>query len=424
MSSLAQAVFTRLSPRAFAAFTFEILNSDYGDLIEKSSIGPGVFRRLLPMSEGWMGHRPYEGVYVNHFMPSELFTGKAPLIDAEAVGDVLDRIRAYYAHEPPIIEEGGADDIARISPLAALYLLINTAGLGLDETRKTLVPQWHSIVESAGFDSLKSVMVGSFDTFAATFDMANLERVLANVITSEKEGLCITVFPDATRVRPFAFEKPVFAGVAQTLLTPCETAYLPAQYEHRPLVEEFESLLRPETKEGALESFLAAHYRDIFGPEYDRIEAQLWLRFPELDITGHERRLDLFLRNSVQGDWELFELKRAVPITTIDRHLPVFSSQLHHAVEQVRNYSRILKQHAVKERLAREGIEYFEPELNIVIGRTPQLDTAQWRRLLKNNSQDVKILTYDRLLSELRLRLDDREQLLRSRGGHSRSLGE
>jgi hypothetical protein len=54
-------------------------------------------------------------------------------------------------------------------------------------------------------------------------------------------------------------------------------------------------------------------------------------------------------------------------------------------------------------------INYSEPSLNLVIGRTPQIAHDQWRWLTKKAASGVRILTYDNLLDSMRLRLEDRE---------------
>src|SRR5262249_31267329 len=155
-------------------------------------------------------------------------------------------------------------------------------------------------------------------------------------------------------------------------------------------------------------------YLDIFGSKYDRIENQIWLRFPELDITGKERRLDIFLRNSIANDWELYEIKRVIPLTSSYRDIPVIAKEILFAIQQTKNYERILSQQEVKDKFAREGIEYCEPLLNVVVGRTPQITHEQWRWLKASNSEKVRILTFDDLLGEMKSRLTEKIDFLRS----------
>jgi len=168
-------------------------------------------------------------------------------------------------------------------------------------------------------------------------------------------------------------------------------------------------LLSNNPKEATLENFLESHFRDIFGPNYDRIETQIWLRFPEFYISNRSRRLDIFLRNQIEKDWELFEIKRLVPLTGNYRDIPVLSREITTAISQVRNYVRILQQDKVKQSMYREGIEYFEPELRLVVERSPQIETEQWRRIVADSSNGVKIITFDNLLDQMRARLASRE---------------
>lgn len=105
--------------------------------------------------------------------------------------------------------------------------------------------------------------------------------------------------------------------------------------------------------------------RIFFGDKYDRIESQLWLRFPEVDAGRRERRIDLLLRNSIKNDWELFEIKRPIRLTKTYRDMRVLKSEVSYAIQQARNYGEILRQDKVKKHFASEGIEYCEPVLNL-----------------------------------------------------------
>lgn len=153
------------------------------------------------------------------------------------------------------------------------------------------------------------------------------------------------------------------------------------------------------------------YYKDIFGYKFDRIEPQIWLRFPELDIANKNRRMDIFLHNSIINDWELYELKKIIPLTKTYRDIPVFTSEINSSIQQIKNYYRILQNHSVKEKLQRDGIEYFEPTLSIVVGRTSELSHDMWRWLVTTN-KEIKILTYDDLLAEMSMRLKSHSEFL------------
>ena len=77
---------------------------------------------------------------------------------------------------------------------------------------------------------------------------------------------------------------------------------------------------------------------------------------------------------------------------------------------KAKNYQKLLAQDRVKRALADDGIEYYEPVINIVIGKTPSLPTANWRRLV-SQEKELNILTYDTLLEEVRLRLSTMEKI-------------
>jgi len=91
----------------------------------------------------------------------------------------------------------------------------------------------------------------------------------------------------------------------------------------------------------------------------------------------------------------------------------VFSKEVSNAIQQVRYYEKLLKQEKVRREFSKEGIEYFEPELRIVIGRRPQISQQDWWWLIKSNENNVKITTYDDLLAEMENRLKDRCEILR-----------
>ena len=52
----------------------------------------------------------------------------------------------------------------------------------------------------------------------------------------------------------------------------------------------------------------------------------------------------------------------------------------------------------------KEGIEYFQPEIHLIIGRSPEISNAQWRRIISDESS-LNILTYDDIYKSAELRL-------------------
>jgi len=84
---------------------------------------------------------------------------------------------------------------------------------------------------------------------------------------------------------------------------------------------------------------------------------------------------------------------------------PIFIGEVIAAIQQLRNYQDILLQNTVREHFRNEGIEYFYPEMRLVIGRKPNMSVNQWRKLKSSYENNIKILTYDLLLEEMRSRL-------------------
>lgn len=53
----------------------------------------------------------------------------------------------------------------------------------------------------------------------------------------------------------------------------------------------------------------------------------------------------------------------------------MFVSAVYESITQVRNYKRLLEQDKVKRALADEGIEYYKPEINLIIGKKSSIPT-------------------------------------------------
>jgi hypothetical protein len=233
-----------------------------------------------------------------------------------------------------------------------------------------------------------------------------------NFLACDADGVSISLSNRSVEVAHFTFENSLTGGVLSNRKQPYEPVFISKLKQKAEAIVEFEALLRADTKEDDLEKFLAAHYKDIFGSKYDRIETQIWLKFPELDIASKARRLDVFLRNSIANDWELFEIKRVIPLTGIYRDIPVIAKEVTFAIQQIKSYERILSQKTVRDKFAQDGIEYFEPSLNLVVGKTPQITHEQWRWLLASNGERVKILTFEDLINEMKIRLTEKLDFL------------
>lgn len=248
--------------------------------------------------------------------------------------------------------------------------------------------------------------IGNINTFLDSPEIKKdgIRKFLINFFDFYDDGLSISISDDKAFVSSILHERE-FSGLLTTnnsILSPV----IRRVEKNNEIINEFNHLINANVKERVLEEFLQENYQLIFGERYDRISTQLWLKFPELDIGGKDRRMDIFMRNSVSEDWELYELKRAdVQLTKTRKDIPMFMSTVSDAMAQVRNYKRILMQDNVRKKFEQDGIEYYEPEINIVIGKNPNLLPKQWRRLVTSEN-DLKIITYNDLLCEAKERMN------------------
>jgi hypothetical protein len=277
----------------------------------------------------------------------------------------------------------------------------NYYSLKEDAYQELLFPFFETLIDNLEIDAVPAI--GSIDSFLE-LAKEDTERNLGRFIENYKSGISIS-FKDEIRVNEFISEKYLTSGVLPNSLSPCESIFQISN--NNEIIKEFEHLISDNTKEVQLELFLKDHFQTIFGEEYDRIETQLWLKFPELDIINSNRRINLFLRNAVHRDWELVELKKAnVSLIRKNRDIPAFTKAVHDGIQQLLNYKNILNQDIVKKKFAMDGIEYCIPDLRLVIGRDPDIPIAQWRSLKASNENNLKITTYTELLNGLKRRYD------------------
>lgn len=132
------------------------------------------------------------------------------------------------------------------------------------------------------------------------------------------------------------------------------------------------------------------------------------MHFPELDIAGKNRRVDLMVHNRLENDWEIIELKKKIPLVKNYRDIPVFSSELSGAILQLKNYYNLLLQERVRESLKRDGIDYYYPRLKLIVGGSINTSHKQWMHLLSNaRSEGIEVLTYEKLIQEMKMRFLD-----------------
>lgn len=246
--------------------------------------------------------------------------------------------------------------------------------------------------------------LGNINTFLRQAEKSNddLNGIVSSFFKETNDGLSICISEDEISVSHFVGgnEFPGITAHTHSIIHPVVKLKSMSN-----VLAEFNALLNCDPKEQILEEFLRAHYRFIFGEKYDCIATQLWIRFPKIDIGNSDRRLDIFMRNSVTSDWDLFELKRpSVQLTKTIRDVPMFTSEVCNAIAQVKNYKHLLSQDSVRRQFEREGIEYFQPEVHLVIGRHPEIANRQWRRIIADEPS-LKILSYDNLYKAAENRL-------------------
>ena len=254
---------------------------------------------------------------------------------------------------------------------------------------------------------------GNINTFLNASSKSDVEvwRILQNFFAENDDGICISLSDYGVQTSRFITEND-FTGVTRQSMSLIQPIIKKIN-DTNDILNEFNKLIFSDAKERVLEEFLYQYYQEIFGGKYDKISTQLWLKFPDLDIGDKNRRLDIFMRNTLKDDWELYELKRSnINLSKTISDVPMLISGVNDAIAQLKNYKHILAQDKVKRALAEEGIEYYEPEINLVIGKKPSIPTAQWRRLLAGNRDDIRLITYDTLFEEAKQRLSDIGKLL------------
>ena len=405
---LIKAVLSRFTSATFKQFIRELFTREECEpLPEANYLGDGVFCESF--INAYLGNLCR--VLVLQHLPLSLFTN--PRIEAlssdPTLTERLMRIKEMF--------QGRAGYFGMVSPelvkatqLRSLAFLLNLSGVQKERYFDEIIPQYSQLARSLGLHA-PVTMVGSYDSFT-DLNGDRVKSVLKRLLSSGSDGIAIQITPSGPGVLSFGSQTSFESGVLLSNICPYEPVVASLAQQNEQLIREFEELLRADGSEEQIEQFLVAHAKEIFGEKYDRVESQIWLRFPELDIAGKERRTDLFMRNAVSSDWDLFEIKNPISLVRGYRDGPVFVAEVAHAITQLKRYSHLFATPAVREQLKRSGIEYFEPTLNLVIGRKPQIPLQQWRWLLANHDKDVHLITYDDLLGEMKVRLNEHAQLL------------
>ena len=391
----------------FMAYYFANVYEDTEFYIENHPTIKNVLLRL-----GYGFPERFTDAYIIHSIPYELYENPLDIpVDSPYIRKILHRV--FEEYNDKIVFGNSSEYGIYDSSLQGIYFVNNLYGFPIEYYKDYLNIEYNKLVEEIGtyfshnhgfighFGEIFSG-VGNLDSFVS-FSLDNTIALL-NSYNNDVFETSISFSEGILKVRRCSFDKYITSGIGKVTKSPYCSLIAERINEKNEIINEFEDLINREPSESELEKFLTRYYKDLFGSIYDRIETQTWLKFPDIDITHKDRRLDIFLHNSIVNDWELFELKRIIPLTRTYRDVSVLTAEICYSIQQLRNYGRTLSNHAVKEQLKRDGIEYYEPSLNLVVGRESTLPHDQWRWLVSTN-KEIKILTYDDLLSEMVNRL-------------------
>jgi len=396
-------ILSTLNREAFTSFIFELWKlEDYkSDLKYQKikSIGTEMFEQHYWDKSNEIGVYENQGfnVIIPFFSPIELFSK----VDEKAVWDTeLIKKLKKYKRRISRRESSWQYSLDGMYHMPLISFASNFEGLNQDFYFDNLIPKFANLVDKIGLEA--EIAVGGCDSFLE-LNPENTITAFKNFINKEEKQFSISISGDKFELGYFKYDKFLTNGLLRNSKYPYEPVYI-NNHDKSEIIKEFEHLINKRVPETKLEKFIAQHYKIIFGEKYDRIETQLWLRFPELDISNKNRRLDIFLRNSIERDWELIELKNSKKLTRTYRDIPTFTCEIQNAIQQLKAYEKLLAQSKVKNKFAREGIEYFSPELKLVVGRKPDISIEQWRFLKSTNENNLKIITFDDLLESMKIR--------------------
>jgi hypothetical protein len=396
-----KSIIHRFDRNTFEAFFQTLLNksdSYHGQVKQLESID----RRILECS----AERFYQSVdvFLMDYQPYEIY--KQFTLDSLDMSSIIELAKSY------ITKRDYRQDAWLPIDGITLYVINNFDSEKIGICDELLCEKYEKDIIKLIDNGNYRVGTGNINTFLnSTNNQSEMQVVLSNFLEEYDEGLRISISDSGLFASRFLTQNE-FSGVTQktsSIITPVYPKIIAADT----VLLEFNRLINSDTSESKLEEFIREHYQVVFGTRYDNIMTQVWIRFPDLDIGNRNRRLDIMMRNVNIGDWELFELKKSnVQLTKSESDIPKLTAEVHDAIAQAKNYKRLLEQDRVKRVLAAEGIEYYQPEINLVIGKKPSISNAQWRRLKSDNENGLKILTYDTLLKEAKDRLSEIEDYL------------
>lgn len=394
--STAENILSKMDKETFWRFSNKLFKPNYTEFQEIEDLH-------IPASRGLevtgIGHC-YQFVYLLDYFPQQIFTELNKVqISTKEIEKSLKLLDEKIAHDFDSYPKNSTP--WSLATLEWIYLISNIKGIKNDDYEQYILSQYEKSFEAVFSNT--PLAFGNINTYIdqqSDVVLKELEEFLFN----SPDGIVFEITKDSISVNEFYLQDIIESGVTRQTLMPLQSILRINKQKNK--IKEFEEVINNGT-EKIIEEFIKDNFKFVFGNNYDRIETQIWLKFPHLDINHKNRFMDIFLRNAITDDWEIFELKKGSKITTHYRDLDVFVSEVYKSIEQVRNYADILNQEEVKKKLAFDGIEYCEPKLNLVIGRTPKINQKSFRRLIERNSKEVKIITYDILLKEMNYRVED-----------------
>lgn len=391
-----------LSQEDFGVFCYHMLSSDYGDNLKDCF---GIKDSFYTKTEsGLVSPAMLTMVFLVDYLPYELFYDpyKIPF-DNPPIRKRLEAIISQF-NKSPVIFHCGCNISALDNDIGGLFFFNHIVGPQREFFLDVALKDYQKMASSLGLGKKVNglditVGVGSPYSYVE-YEPQDVISAL-EYVDSHNEQIAIEYSNEGYEVNKIRQGKYVSSGVGRA----SGEIYFPCSLTRKAdnICKEFEQLLNSNASEKLLSDFIIENYNYIFGFKYDKIETEVCLRFPELDIAGKNRRIDILAHNYVENDWELIELKKKIKLCSDYRGVPVLSRELTGAIEQLKNYYRIMQQERVREHFLREGMEYYNPTLKLIVGGSKNVSHKQWRQML-SSVNGVHLITYDSLINEMKAR--------------------
>lgn len=390
-----------LSQEDFITFCFNMLKNTYGKNLRNCSNIEGAF--YAKSESGLVSPIELASIFILDYLPYELFEDPREIpFDNPLIRKRLISIKEEFDKSPAVF--GGLCQPVLDNVIGGIFFFNHIIGPKREFFTEVALGKYEKMLIELEMNNKKiglgiSLGIGCPNSYIDNTPQSAISAL--EYVESYNEQLTIEFSDHGYEVNKICQGKYVSSGVGRIsgdILFPCLVSRK-ADY----ICIEFERLLNSNSSEKILSDFIIENYRDILGFKYDAIESEVGLRFPDLDIAGKNRRVDILVHNCVENDWELIELKKKIKLSTIYRGQPVFSHEIIGAIQQLKNYYNILQQDRVREYFLREGIEYYNPSLKLIIGGEKNVSHKQWRQMLASTN-GVHLITYDDLIKEMKTR--------------------